>query len=218
MLASEINYRIDQNLQILNSFVYSNFEPRELWLQFDRQVDKFLDAFLRPEGDVSLKGIDEVLVNINNLRFLKVLNYSIPLVGGEGDLPVNYRDLLNDRSIIDLCGTPKEVPNRNFGDEDLYTSLQNPFTTSKRDSPISRIHNDKLKIYTTDFTVNTAIIDYIRVPAKLYEINDPSYDYKEFPDECIGLLIDLTRNRLMEVVESQRLDKAIPETNNFNVI
>lgn len=219
MLASEINYRIDQNLQILNSFVYSNFEPKELWLQFDRIVDKFIDAHFKPEADISLKGVDELLIDMNNLRFLKVLDTSIPLIAGDGNLPIDYRNLLNDRSIVNVCGIPTEILNRNFGDEDLYLALDNPFTTTKRDSPISRIHNGKLKVYTNPtFTVNTAIIDYIRIPVKLYDLNNPNYDYKEFPDECIGWLIDFTRNRLMEVVESNRLDKAIPETTNFNLI
>src|SRR6202008_1405542 len=162
MLASEIIYRLNQNLQILNSFVYSNFEDKELWLQFDRIVDKFVDAHFKPEQELSLKGVDELIIDMNNLRFLKVLDYSIPLTAGEGDLPTDYRNLLNDRSLIDFCGTVKEIANRNFGDEDLYTTLENPFTTSKKDSPISRIHNSKFKVYFNGFTSATAKIDYIK--------------------------------------------------------
>lgn len=219
MLSSEILYRINQDTQNLNSFVYSNFEDKEIYLQFDRLVDKFLDSHFKPEVAGTLKGVDEIEMDMNNLRFLKVIDTSIPLTNYSGNLPDNFRNLLNDRSIVTQCGKSVETSNRNFGDEDLYPTMENPFTKPKVDSPISRINGNKIIIKSVPGqTINTVNIDYVKIPAKLYEINDPNYDYKEFPEHCISWIIDLTRNRLSELTKSDRLNTQIQESTNFNLM
>ncbi len=219
MLASEVIYRINQNTQNLNSFVYSNFEDREIWLQFDREVEKLLDAHLKPEQVGSLKGIDDRQISIDNLRKLKVINFTIPLFAHIGNLPDDYRTKLNDRSIIIQCGQEVEVVNRFYGDEDLPAIKENPFLKAKVDSPISRIAGNNIIITPAPGQViTTCKIDYIRIPAKLYELNDPNYNYQEFPDYCLEWLIDLTRNRISELTQSERLGTQIQESTNFNLI
>lgn len=217
MLVSEIHYTLDQNLQILNSFVYSNFLPEEINLQFDRIVDKYIDAHLKAAPIGSLQGIDEIQIDLDNLRYLKVVDTPISLTNGVGVLPTNYRNLLQDRSLVMNCGRLTEVANRLYGDEDLSNYLENPFTKTVATSPISRIYGNNIRIYQDNFTVNTCKIDYIRKPISLNSLN-PSDDYTEFPDYCIKVIIDLLRNRMLEIVQSQRLPSAVQETNNFGTL
>lgn len=219
MLASEVIYRVNQNTQNLNSFVYSNFEPKEIWLQFDREVDKFLDAHLKPEQAGNLKGVDEIELDIDNLRYLKVIGTFIPMSTNVGNLPSNFRNLLNDRSQITQCGQTFDVSNRLFGDEKLYEALENPFLKPKIDSPISRIVGNQIRIHSVPGQViGSCHIDYIKIPAKLYDIDDPNYDYLEFPEHCINWIIDLTRNRIAELTQSERLPSQIQESTNFNLM
>lgn len=217
MLKSQIHYTLDQNLQILNSFVYSNFLPEEIDLQFDRIVDKFIDAHLKGVMDVSLQGVDEIEIDIDNLRFLKEVDVPISLINGIGTLPTNYRNLLEDYSLVTNCGILQQVSNRLYGDEDLSNALENPFTKTVVTSPISRIYGNNIRIYQDGFTINTCVIDYIRKPISLNTLSDTD-DYIEFPDYCIKVIIDLLRNRMLELVQSQRLTSSIQETNNFNTI
>ncbi len=226
MKVSTIFYTLDQNLQNLNSFVFSNFEPKEYSLQIDREVDKYIDSFFKPAQVGTLEGVDEIQTDLDNLRFLKVIDTQIPLTNSEGDLPTNYRNLLNDRSEVLNCGVLTRVPNRVTGDEDLYKIIQNPFTRPKnRDSgPLSRIFNNKIKVYTDNFTVTNVYIDYIRKPIKLFDLGatlgyyDPAfnnYDYAEFPEEALKVILDNVRDRLLELVQADRLNTAVQESQDF---
>ncbi len=203
-----------------------NIEPKEYCLQWDREVDKYIDSFLVPAQSGTLQGVDEIQTDLDHLRFLKVIDTQIPLINSEGDLPTNYRNLLNDRSEILNCGVLTKVPNRLTGDEDLYKILQNPFTKPrKRDSgPVSRIFNNRIRVYTDNFTVSNVYIDYIRKPIKLLELgatmgyyaptfND--YDYLEFPEEALKIILDNTRDRILELIQADRLQTAIQESQDF---
>jgi len=226
MKISEIFYEVDQNMQNMGSYVFGNMLPQELALQWDRTVNKYLDSYLKPSVAGNLEGIDEIQIDIDTLRLLKIIDAPITLTAGVGTLPADYRNLLNDRSLVTVCGNPQIVPNRLFGDEDLYQILQNPFTKPKLLSPISRIYGNSIKIYTDNFVVPTVYIDYIRKPVSLtdlgltfpntyYDTGFMNYDYQEFPTQALQVIIDNMRDRLLELVESDRLPSAVQESQDF---
>lgn len=227
MKVSDIFYTIDQNMQILGSFVFSNIEPKEYALQFDRIVDKYIDSYIKPAQVGTLEGLDEIQADVDNLRFIKVVDTPISLTSGVGALPVNYRNLLNSRSQVTICGAAQKVYNRLHDFEDVYRVIKNPFTKPKLSSPISRIYGNSIQVYTDNFVVSTVYIDYIRKPVKLielgltftngyYDTGFNNYDYVDFPIEALQTIMDNLRDRLLELVESNRLNSAIQESQGFN--
>ena len=229
MTIAEIEYTLEQKLQILNSNVYGNLLTKEILLQFDNVVDRFIDACLSPNQLGSLKGMDDTQLTIDNLRFIKVLNASLDITTPEGNdvaftLPTNYRNLINDSSIVTICGVSKTVGNRLIGDEELKENIiANPFIKSRTSSPLSRISGSKYYIIDgVSLAINQVKIDYYRKPVRLFDeyANNAnlSYDFTDFPRNCIDFLIDLLKNRLLETFESQRLQGSIQEINNFGTI
>lgn len=229
MTIAEIEYTLEQKLQILNSNVYGNLLTSEILLQFDNVVDRFIDACLSPKQLGSLKGIDDTQLTIDNLRFIKVL--SIPLSRSSTiyndsvfTFPDDYRNLINDSSNVYICGAAKTVGNRLIGDEELKENIvENPFLKSRMSSPLSRISgNNYYVIDGVSLGIIDVNIDYYRKPVRLYkEYADNAnlnYDFTEFPRNCIDFLIDLLKNRFLETFESQRLQGSVQEINNFGTL
>jgi hypothetical protein len=229
MTIAEIEYTLEQKLQILNSNVYGNLLTEEILLQFDNIVDRFIDAHLYPKQLGSLKGIDETQLTIDNLRFIKVINTPLSRTtttynDSVFSLPNDYRNLINDSSEVTICGITKLVGNRQVGDEELKENIEtNPFLKSRMSSPLSRISGDNYYVIDgVSLNIETINIDYYRKPVRLYdEYKDNAnlnYDFIEFPRNCIDFLIDLLKNRLLETFESQRLQGSVQEINNFGTI
>lgn len=229
MTIAEIEYTLEQKLQILNSNVYGNLLTKEILLQFDNIVDRFIDAHLYPKQLGSLKGIDETQLTIDNLRFIKVINVVLNRTSIESNdsvftLPTDYRNLINDSSEVTICGITKWIGNRQIGDEELKENIAaNPFLKSRTGSPLGRISSDKYYVIDGESLAITKVsIDYYRKPVRLFdEYADNanlSYDFTDFPRNCIDFLIDLLKNRLLETFESQRLQGSIQEINNFGTI
>jgi hypothetical protein len=231
MTIAEIEYTLEQKLQILNSNVYGNLLTEEILLQFDNIVDRFIDAHLYPKQVGSLKGIDETQLTIDNLRFIKEIN--VPLsrttttyndsVFSLLTLP-NYRNLINDSSEVTICGVTKLVGNRLIGDEELKENIEaNPFLKSKSSSPLSRISGNNYYIIDgVSLNIETVNIDYYRKPVRLYdeyiENSNPNFDFVDFPRNCIDFLVDLLKNRFLETLQSERLQGSVQEINNFGTL
>lgn len=229
MTIAEIEYTLEQKLQILNSNVYGNLLTKEILLQFDNIVDRFIDAHLYPKQLGSLKGIDETQLTIDNLRFIKVINVILDRTNVESNdsvftLPTDYRNLINDSSEVTICGITKWIGNRQIGDEELKENIAaNPFLKSRTGSPLGRISSNKYYVIDGESLAITKVsIDYYRKPVRLFDeyANNAnlSYDFTDFPRNCIDFLIDLLKNRLLETFESQRLQGSIQEINNFGTI
>lgn len=229
MTIAEIEYTLEQKLQILNSNVYGNLLTKEILLQFDNIVDRFIDAHLYPKQLGSLKGIDETQLTIDNLRFIKVINVILNRTSVESNdsvftLPTDYRNLINDSSEVTICGVTKFIGNRQIGDEELKENIAaNPFLKSRIGSPLGRISGNKYYVIDGEsLGITDVSIDYYRRPVRLFdEYADNanlSYDFVDFPRNCIDFLIDLLKNRLLETFESQRLQGSVQEINNFGTI
>lgn len=229
MTIAEIEYTLEQKLQILNSNVYGNLLTKEILLQFDNIVDRFIDAHLYPKQLGSLKGIDETQLTIDNLRFIKVINVILNRTSVESNdsvftLPTDYRNLINDSSEVTICGVTKFIGNRQIGDEELKENIAaNPFLKSRIGSPLGRISGNKYYVIDGEsLGITDVSIDYYRRPVRLFdEYADNanlSYNFVDFPRNCIDFLIDLLKNRLLETFESQRLQGSVQEINNFGTI
>jgi len=229
MTIAEIEYTLEQKLQILNSNVYGNLLTKEILLQFDNIVDKFIDAHLYPKQLGSLKGIDETQLTIDNLRFIKVINVILNRTSVESNdsvftLPTDYRNLINDSSEVTICGVTKFIGNRQIGDEELKENIAaNPFLKSRIGSPLGRISGNKYYVIDGEsLGITDVSIDYYRRPVRLFdEYADNanlSYNFVDFPRNCIDFLIDLLKNRLLETFESQRLQGSVQEINNFGTL
>jgi len=229
MTIAEIEYTLEQKLQILNSNVYGNLLTKEILLQFDNIVDRFIDAHLYPKQLGSLKGIDDTQLTIDNLRFIKVINVVLNRTSIESNdsvftLPTDYRNLINDSSEVTICGITKWVGNRQIGDEELKENIAaNPFLKSRTGSPLGRISSNKYYVIDGEnLNIETVNIDYYRKPIRLYDLYKQTpvdtHDFVEFPRNCIDFLIDLLKNRLLETFESQRLQGSVQEINNFGTI
>jgi hypothetical protein len=229
MTIAEIEYTLEQKLQILNSNVYGNLLTKEILLQFDNIVDRFIDAHLYPKQLGSLKGIDETQLTIDNLRFIKVINVILNRTSVESNdsvftLPTDYRNLINDSSEVTICGVTKFIGNRQIGDEELKENIAaNPFLKSRIGSPLGRISGNKYYVIDGEsLGITDVSIDYYRKPVRLFdEYADNanlSYNFVDFPRNCIDFLIDLLKNRLLETFESQRLQGSVQEINNFGTL
>ena len=221
MLSSIILQLLEENIQNMQSSVYSNFLPEELANQFNRVANKFVDDMIKPYPIGSLKGVDEVQANIDDIRILVTPQQSVPvLVNGDYLflLPDNYRNLMNDKVSVDTCGNGSYIWKATYltGFEDWESIKLNPFLKPKPDRVRSSLRNGQYVANAGGAVINLIDITYIRQIEPI-NFNTP-LPYEEFPDHTILKLIDLTRNRILEVVQSERLPSAAQEINNFGTL
>lgn len=229
MTIAEIIYTLEQKLQILGSNVYSNLLPEEILLQFDNIVDRYIDACLSPKPEGSLLGISDTQLRVDNLRLLK--NYSqlssFTLIEDEwvAELPLLYRNLINDSVVLTICGQEKLVGCRLIGDEELRTNIENnPFLKARNWSPTSRVVGNYYHVKTESITTAPirANLTYFRLPVRLYDEyvanQDDTFEFTDFPRNVQELFVDLLKNRLLETFESPRLPGSTQEVNNFGTL
>jgi hypothetical protein len=221
MLSSTILQLLEENIQNMQSSVYSNFLPEELGNQFDRIANKFVDDMIKPYPIGSLKGADEIQANMDDIKFLVAPSQATPTLNN-GDyimsLPSDYRNLLRDKVSVDVCGngTSSWKPTYLTGFEDWESIKLNPFLRPKSDRVRSTLRGNQYVANAGGAVISLVDIVYIR---KITPIDFTApVDYLEFPDQTILKLIDLTRNRILEVVQSERLPSATQEINNFGTL
>ena len=223
MLVSTILQLLEENIQNMNSFVYANMLPSELGNQFDYMANKFVDAHFKPSLAGSLQGIDETEIQLDNLRNLKATytGGATLLSGSDYYLlfPENYRNLLNDKvTVVSAChSTLLDRPTRVIGDEAWETTKINPFAKPTEVSPISKVISDRFIVNAGGRVVSTITLAYIIKLPKL-DVETVDAEYNLFPDEVILKIIDLTRNRILELIQGERISTAVQESQNFNVL
>ena len=195
MTTKEIYIAIQQGLQNSNSFVYNSYEEEELDLEFNTTVNLFIEDVIASSINKTEKAFENIQTVLDDLRLLKVVNSSIPLVNNVGNLPTEYRHRINDRTSLTYCGQPRIVPKRLYESESLYKAIENPFERPKWYSPISIIENNTIRVYLpSQVTATTVIMDFIRNPKKLiYDISTVNNEWSdtEFPLNTMYKLIDL---------------------------
>jgi len=118
----------------------------------------------------------------------------------EGDLPADYRYLINDRSTTVFCGETKVYANRLTKSEKLYNILGFSFSKTAYDSPVSLVHGNKIRVYYDDFTISELYIDYIREPKEISGTQDC-----ELPESIHQEIVKMAINAIIEVFAPERL-------------
>lgn len=170
-----------------------------LYLINDRSlVDNLCTNIITKSGDIELgnyykvKGSKSVVYNGDTY------------VTGDSFIGINIKIFTYADSGTEILVKLQEFENRLTKSENLHQVLRNYYDRPKYYSPISTIDKKIIKVYTTDFIVDALLIDYIRKPLLL--VWDSIEPYEEFPEDVIGILIDLTVKRLLEMTQSKRYE------------
>lgn len=215
----ELHIHIQLGLQNVNVFQYAGIQREEFDLVINRTIDKIIQKAFRPEDvppqekqDLELY-FDKYQFTQDDFKVLKVKDDITTVTpfrrGVLRSLPSDYRHLINDRTIISKecyedgvkVTKSKEVPNRLTKTEDIYTILENPFITTKEESPLSELVDNELRVYTDDkFTVTNIIIDYCKEPAVVDTVNFPNQDL-EFSNPTCYKIADFAISYLAKITE-----------------
>lgn len=88
-------------------------------------------------------------------------------------LPSDYFLLLSDKSLISYCSNEKVFQNRMYSTEEIQEILEDTHYTTKYNSPVSELVDDKLYVYKkTSFSLSQVSIDYIKNWDNVDIIND----------------------------------------------
>jgi hypothetical protein len=120
MLPSNIHFAIDQGLQNLGSYVYSNMLPQEIDLQFNTTCDLAINKVIGNTTTTELQGYEDIQLTTDDLKNLKVVNSILTYNGEIAVLPSNYRNLVNDRSLVFLPNCPTQITSGNLLFESYY--------------------------------------------------------------------------------------------------
>lgn len=108
----------------------------------------------------------------------------------------------------------KDIGNRLVKYQDINSFLDNSFGTSSKDSPISVLANNELRVYHNNkFDIKRINLDYIRKPISVnYELNIDS----DLPDSVQPFVIDLIVKRIMAYSGNPAYNAVLNETREEN--
>lgn len=206
---------VEQGLQNIAAFVNSSFLPEEMDIHANWSINQFIDELFTPpqsrslntrQGQIDISDLSKVLessqLTIDDLRVLELLLELVPTVVTDTpenkniiNLPTDYNHLVRDYSRITyVCaGANKidKVENRLTKSEDLGSILKNPFTKTRRESPVSNMTGNTLVVYSRNFTINNVGIVYSKKPIEIDVTNNPN-TVMEFPDNVCYKLAKAT--------------------------
>lgn len=127
------------------------------------------------------------------------------------EFPDDYMNLISQRSVVEynrkgieyevedekrvVSGDAKTMVsiNRFSQADDIYALLNDPFNTTRPNSPLTDIHKDYIDIYTdSTFIVDKAVINYLRVPKEITLEDDcelPDITHKEIVHTAMILML-----------------------------
>lgn len=214
MTLKEAYLHLQQGLQTIAAFVYRDVLEDELDYFWNQGTNKFIQLVFPDEdstGEYSRfnERYEKIQVTLDDLRVLEILGYN--LVGLSDftfgnysgkflPLPINYRHLLNDRTIVKPidCDTDetREVPNRLTKTNILNNVLENSIYKTSLSSPISHLSGNRLYIYSTyknkeEFTIENIYFDYLKKP-DIVTYGSTGSTILQFPDDVCFKIIDIT--------------------------
>lgn len=210
MTTREYHIYLQQQLFNIGLFTNANIEGEELDLVINAMFSNFVRKGLNPQDKAD--GFEDVQVNVDDLKFLKVLDTELDVVafarGFLSELPQNYYHLIADRSLVAInCNgqfQTKIVPNRLIDTEKKDQYLDSEISKPKKESPVSELSGNSIRVYvTSDFEIRKIYIDYYRKLNKV-DIKSPN-TILEFSDETLYLIA----NKIIENIK-------ITSTNEFN--
>jgi hypothetical protein len=215
----ELHVYIQQGLQNVNVFQYADICQEEFDLHIMRTIYKLIQKVFRPADKPPKEQRELELIyeqfqfTQDDFKILKIkdtqLNVSSISRGVSAPLPANYLHLINDRSIVQItCHEngeevikTKEIPNRLLKSEDLYTLLEDPFEDTVKDTPVSELEGNNIRVYTDGkFTVNSINIDYLRKPIAINTLVNPVQQV-EFPEQMCHKIAEYCIIYLAKITE-----------------
>lgn len=220
MTTKDLHILINQDLQNLTSFAYQDMLPEELDIAINANINRFIELALSKERDGKPhNGFQDTQKKLDDIRELQNKDVSLSPITAftDGDkvgvfavLPLDYNHLINDRSIVNItCNikgvptiTTKVRPNRVIDQEVLPNVLDNFFTKTDKDSPVSNLSGNNIYVYhnPSNFIVSGIIIDYIRTPKKI-DFNNFPLVVMEFPDPTCYKIAKMVVHHLSTVTE-----------------
>jgi hypothetical protein len=214
MNVQEMHYAIDQGLQKVGSFVYSNFLEEELDHVLNLIQDRYIKSSVFSKGGFSLTqrhldNIREVLVVDSEESF----DQDAALNDQSTTLPGDYLFMVNVRakvSPVDGSGGDQWVPVRIVELDELYKMQANPFAKGKAVSPVASIAKDQVRIFQDGerFILKGSRLDYIRQPEKISLSLNESCELAEHTHQEI---VDQAVQYILELIESPRFQTKAAE-------
>jgi hypothetical protein len=176
MTTKQLHIIVEQSLQQLGNFAYSDLEPGQMDLVINYTINMMIRAILTPverskTNPFVLKGgFEDSQLKLDDLKPLKIDNITLavtPTLGGvTATLPPDYNTLINDRSTVKKPDCDPDVfPNRLIDSENLYVYLGTELGKTVPESPVSKLSQARIDVYTKGFDILNVIIDYYKNPA-----------------------------------------------------
>lgn len=185
----EMHRLIEQDVQKMGYFAYSNLETEEIDLQINNQIDKFIEDVLDKKANKVrrlgvLEGFQENQVVLDKLRTLHVKDKEVSLSDFNDSNPTDkgkkftfaddHLHFIKAKAIVeyDCIENKKKVtktllsPIRVLKSTDIDSYRILPFYKSSKNSVLTEIADNSLYLYVTpDFRISKVMYDYIRKPA-----------------------------------------------------
>lgn len=232
-----MQYNFGVHLNQFGEALSLNSDDIEYWLnkgQLDLVKNKFNGM------NQEQRGFEQSQQRIDDLRELIIRNHEISVTYSptgdtqffidRGILPDNQLFLISSKSEVRFnrpiisfiitdnkrvasTHTQRISKNRVSQSDDIYTLLEDPFNTTKIESPLIVIGDQHIYAYTnSSFIINKIFIDYIRVPNKLSIKGNVSSELPEhLHEDIIQRAADLFLNNTRQL--KQRLQRETPTSN-----
>lgn len=217
MTIQEMHYRVDQGLQKVASFVYSNFEPAEIDGFINQMILRFIKDRYVPQQD----GSEEFQLDTKRLDDLQAIieDWDTTISGStEGSNAQIFLGAITDYLLYvsttatlgyDECKRVLDetkdfiAPVRVIKQEFITRALRDPYRKSTPENgSAASLSNNNLVLYGGKrFIYKGVSISYIRKPAKVDLALSVDCDLAEHTHDEI---VDLTVQHILEVIESPR--------------
>ncbi len=223
----EMHHLIEQEVQKMGFFAYSNLETEEIDLQINSVIDKFVEDVLDKKSNKRrrlgvLEGFQENQVSLDKLRTIHVKDQTGALQDFDGGKKItfenDYLHFIKAKAVTSYtCTENKKTVTKTLtsgvrimASTDIDAVVNLPHYKTDKRSPIGEIVNNSLYLYTdSTFAISSLKYDYIRKPVSvLYAKNlDGSIDIPN----CVDCDLPASEHRkivadaalkIMKIIES----------------
>ena len=237
MTIKEMQYRFGIHLNQFGEGLKLNSDDIEYWLnkgQLDLIKNKYNGLNQEQRGfEQSQQRIDDLRVLIKrgyeiNISYVNTDNDDFYI--DRGEFPNDHLFLISSKSQVrynrpeisfivtnnkrvSSTYTQRLSKNRFSQSDDIYTLLEDPFNTTKPESPLLVIGDKYIYAYTNkEFIINKIFIDYLRIPNRMSIKGNISSELPEhLHEDIIQRAADLFLNNTRQL--KQRLQRETPTSN-----
>ena len=213
----EMHRLIEQDVQKMGYFAYSNLETEEIDLQINTQIDKYIEDVLDKKANKIrkpgvLEGFQENQVVLDKLRTLHVKDREVAISDFDDSVPTDsgkkftfaedHLHFIKAKAIVeyDCYENKKKVtktllsPVRVLKSTDIDSYRILPFYKTSKNSVLAEIADNSLYLYINDdFKINKVLYDYIKKPAVVKYAKNPDGSYNS--GNSVNCDLPLTEHR-----------------------